>query len=127
MIDLAPYLEFSENLNSADKNDLDLSLKNLCSEVSRTLRDTGALLVKDPRCTAEDNDRFLDMMEMYFEMSDEFKRRQERSHLHYQVCLLSIYVGFRMIESGSFYLRLFLLKFQLGFRFCTFVFIYLFV
>lgn len=85
VIDLAPYLELSENLNYADKNELDLSLKDLCSEVSRTLRDTGALLVKDPRCTAEDNDRFLDMMEMYFEMSDEFKRRQERSHLHYQV------------------------------------------
>ncbi|XP_073024795.1 uncharacterized protein [Primulina eburnea] len=85
VIDLAPYLEFSENHNCADKNELDLSLKNMCSEVSRTLRDTGALLVQDPRCTAEDNDRFLDMMEMYFEMPDEFKRRQERSHLHYQV------------------------------------------
>lgn len=57
----------------------------LCSEVSRSLKETGALLIKDPRCSAEDNDRFLDMMEKYFEMPEEFKRQQERPHLHYQV------------------------------------------
>ncbi|PIN12696.1 Iron/ascorbate family oxidoreductase [Handroanthus impetiginosus] len=85
VIDLAPYLEFSGKLRSADKEELDAKLKSLCSEVSRTLRETGALLVKDPRCTAEDNDRFLDMMEKYFEMPDDFKRQQERSQLHYQV------------------------------------------
>ncbi|KAL0425581.1 UNVERIFIED_CONTAM: hypothetical protein Sradi_1092900 [Sesamum radiatum] len=85
VIDLAPYLEFSRELPSRDGEEFDSNLKNLCSEVSRTLRETGALLVKDPRCTAEDNDRFLDMMEKYFEMPDDFKRRQERPHLHYQV------------------------------------------
>ncbi|KAK4414429.1 hypothetical protein Salat_2855900 [Sesamum alatum] len=85
VIDLAPYLEFSGKLPGRDGEDFDSKLKNLCSEVSRTLRETGALLVKDPRCTAEDNDRFLDMMEKYFEMPDDFKRRQERPHLHYQV------------------------------------------
>ncbi|KAL2234214.1 uncharacterized protein LOC105168835 [Sesamum indicum] len=85
VIDLAPYLEFSGELPSRDGEEFDSNLKILCSEVSRTLRETGALLVKDPRCTAEDNDRFLDMMEKYFEMPDDFKRRQERPHLHYQV------------------------------------------
>jgi hypothetical protein len=53
--------------------------------VSRSLKETGALLVKDPRCSVEDNEQFLDMMERYFERSDEFKRLQERAHLHYQV------------------------------------------
>ncbi|KAG8391294.1 hypothetical protein BUALT_Bualt01G0173000 [Buddleja alternifolia] len=85
VIDLAPYLDFDGELGGGDKEELDLKLKIMCSEVSRTLRETGALLVKDPRCTAQDNDRFLDMMEKYFEMPDEFKRRQERPHLHYQV------------------------------------------
>lgn len=75
MIDLSPY--FDDPLNP--------ELKNLCLEVSRTLKETGALLVRDPRCSAEDNDRFLDMMEKYFEQPPEFKRLQERPHLHYQV------------------------------------------
>ncbi|BFG20136.1 hypothetical protein CerSpe_064100 [Prunus speciosa] len=60
-------------------------VKELCGEVSRSLRETGALLVKDPRYTAEDNDRFLDMMEKYFDRPPEFKRLQERPQLHYQV------------------------------------------
>nr|XP_016476638.1 PREDICTED: uncharacterized protein LOC107798185 [Nicotiana tabacum] len=75
VIDLAPYLE----------KELDSEIKSLCWEVSRTLRETGALLVKDPRCTAQDNDRFIDMMENYFQQPEEFKRLQERPHLHYQV------------------------------------------
>ncbi|KAL3815052.1 hypothetical protein ACJIZ3_016320 [Penstemon smallii] len=83
VIDLAPYLNFSSKPDKEEERELEL--KNLCSEVSRTLRETGALLVKDPRCTAQDNDRFLDMMEKYFEMPDDFKRRQERPQLHYQV------------------------------------------
>ncbi|CAL9003878.1 unnamed protein product [Prunus brigantina] len=60
-------------------------VKELCGEVSRSLRETGALLVKDPRCSAEDNDRFLDMMERYFDRPPDFKRLQERPQLHYQV------------------------------------------
>lgn len=75
MIDLSPYLDDPSNPE----------LQKLCSEVSRTLKETGALLIRDPRCSAEDNDRFLDMMEKYFEQPPEFKRLQERPHLHYQV------------------------------------------
>ena len=78
VVDLAAYLSTSSPAED---------LAALCSAVSRSLRETGALLVKDPRCSAEDNDRFLDMMEKYFERSDEFKRLQERAHLHYQVNL----------------------------------------
>ncbi|OVA04813.1 hypothetical protein BVC80_8655g12 [Macleaya cordata] len=84
VIDLSPYLEISTS-KLGEEQELDPQLKNLCSEVSRILRDTGALLVKDPRCSAEDNDRFLNMMEKYFDKPDDFKRLQERSHLHYQV------------------------------------------
>ncbi|CDP07727.1 unnamed protein product [Coffea canephora] len=86
VIDLAPYLETSTKLRSeSDCTNLDPEMKSLCEEVSRTLRETGALLVKDPRCSAEDNDKFLDMMEKYFEKPEEFKRLQGRPHLHYQV------------------------------------------
>ncbi|KAH0464718.1 hypothetical protein IEQ34_004821 [Dendrobium chrysotoxum] len=82
VVDLAPYIEISANNNGGD---LTAEVRELCSQVSRSLRETGALLVKDPRCSTEDNDRFLDMMERYFEKPDEFKRKQERPELHYQV------------------------------------------
>lgn len=84
VVDLAPYLAIA---GSPDPVAVNEELRQLCAVVSRSLRDTGALLVKDPRCSAEDNDRFLDMMERYFERSEEFKRLQERPHLHYQVPL----------------------------------------
>ncbi|KAK1401247.1 putative isopenicillin N synthase [Heracleum sosnowskyi] len=83
VIDLSPYLTISST--NSDPTQLDPTLITLCSEVSRILKQTGALLVKDPRCSVEDNDRFIDMMEKYFEMPKEFKRVQERPHLHYQV------------------------------------------
>ncbi|XP_042479474.1 uncharacterized protein LOC122060450 [Macadamia integrifolia] len=88
VIDLSPYLELSVNSSGSPanvENQLDPQMKDLCSEVSRILRETGALLVKDPRCSTADNDRFLDMMEKYFEKPNEFKLLQERPHLHYQV------------------------------------------
>ncbi|WCJ18974.1 2-oxoglutarate (2OG) and Fe(II)-dependent oxygenase superfamily protein [Euphorbia peplus] len=84
VIDLTRYLEISGELSS-DPLQFGPWLTELCQEVSRILRDTGALVVKDPRCTAHDNDRFIDMMEKYFEKPPDFKRLQERPQLHYQV------------------------------------------
>ncbi|PKA60358.1 hypothetical protein AXF42_Ash008417 [Apostasia shenzhenica] len=84
VVDLAPYLEISAK-HGWDGSDLPAEVEEKCSVVSRSLRDTGALLVKDPRCSTDDNDRFLDMMERYFEQPDDFKRQQERPDLHYQV------------------------------------------
>lgn len=75
VVDVSEYLSGGE------------SAGELCGEVSRSLRETGALLVKDPRCSAADNDRFLDMMERYFQSPSDFKLRHERPHLHYQVRL----------------------------------------
>lgn len=83
VIDLSHYLAASTAAHDSELGDSRLTA--LCAEVSRTLRETGALLVKDPRCSADDNDRFIDMMEKYFECPSEFKFLQERPHLHYQV------------------------------------------
>lgn len=60
-------------------------LRLSCEQVAACLRETGALVVRDPRCSTEDNDRFLDMMERYFGQASTLKRKQERPHLHYQV------------------------------------------
>uniref|UniRef100_A0A6N2LY89 Non-haem dioxygenase N-terminal domain-containing protein n=1 Tax=Salix viminalis TaxID=40686 RepID=A0A6N2LY89_SALVM len=91
VIDLSRYLEIADQLGtepvilSGQIEEFGSWLGELCKEVSQILRETGALVVKDPRCTAEDNDKFIDMMEKYFERPREFKLLQERSHLHYQV------------------------------------------
>ncbi|KAH8520024.1 hypothetical protein H0E87_001473 [Populus deltoides] len=91
VIELSRYLEIADKLStdpvilSGQVEEVGSWLSELCKEVSQILRETGALVVKDPRCTAEDNDKFIDMMEKYFERPREFKLLQERSHLHYQL------------------------------------------
>ncbi|MQM21260.1 hypothetical protein Taro_054297 [Colocasia esculenta] len=86
VVDLGSYFEIVQEIGAGEAEvGLRHRLQEMCSAVSRTLRETGALLLKDPQCSAEDNDRFLDMMERYFARSEEFKRLQERPHLHYQV------------------------------------------
>lgn len=89
VIDLEPYLRCSGRL-AKPGDDAVASFpshqeKLLCQKVAASFRDMGALIIRDPRCLAHDNDRFLDMMEEFFEKSDEFKRKQERPFLHYQV------------------------------------------
>ncbi|KAF5782654.1 putative oxoglutarate/iron-dependent dioxygenase, isopenicillin N synthase [Helianthus annuus] len=83
VIDLTPYVEAASGEFCLDRVQ-NPELEKVCLEVSRILAETGALLVKDPRCSAEDDDRFISMMEKYFEMPDEFKLLQARPHQHYQ-------------------------------------------
>jgi hypothetical protein len=92
VIDLAPYLQLlnaedAQVSSSSGCSDID-ALNSLCSRVANCLKEAGALVVRDPRCSSKDNDRFLDMMETYFGKSDEFKRQQARPDLHYQVIVL---------------------------------------
>ncbi|EEF49198.1 conserved hypothetical protein [Ricinus communis] len=69
VIDLSQYLEVAEKLSndpeklSGQFKEFGPWLGELCKEVSRILRETGALIIEDPRCSAEDNDKFLDLME----------------------------------------------------------------
>ncbi len=103
VIDLQPYLRWREDSlaqtaaaadgseeSSKEFNGLvemelnDEELRSSCENVATCLRETGALVVKDPRCSSKDNDEFLDMMERYFGQSDALKRKQERPDLHYQ-------------------------------------------
>lgn len=91
MIDLAPYVDVVTGKFNCDEL-LHPEVKKVCSKVSQILRETGALLVRDPRCSTEDNDRFIDMMEKYFEQPDEVKRVQERPHQHYQVIRSIFYI-----------------------------------
>lgn len=55
----------------------------LCDQVAHALRTFGALCLRDTRAADKDNDRFLTMMENYFEQSDFIQ--DARPEYHYQV------------------------------------------
>ena len=56
--------------------------------VARGLREHGALLVRDPRCSAADNGAFLDLLEQYWAQPAEAKLEDERPGLLHQVGVL---------------------------------------
>ena len=62
----------------------DPAVLDACRAVADCLRDTGALIVRDPRVNAGDNARFLDMMEAYFSQPHEVKLADVHPELCYQ-------------------------------------------
>lgn len=58
-----------------------------CGKVASSLRQFGAVLIRDPRVDAEDSARFLDMMERYFSLPRGEKLKDARPELFYQVRL----------------------------------------
>jgi isopenicillin N synthase-like dioxygenase len=56
-----------------------------CAEVARSLRETGIVLLRDPRVSDADSSMFLDTMEDYMAQDDAVKIADERPMLHYQV------------------------------------------
>ncbi|CAG8544030.1 9628_t:CDS:1 [Acaulospora morrowiae] len=81
--DTLPLINLGLYLN--DRNN-SLAIKE-CKKTADALRNYGALLVKDPRVTEEDNSRFLDLMEDYFAQPFEIKLKDVRSGLGYQMGL----------------------------------------
>jgi isopenicillin N synthase-like dioxygenase len=49
------------------------------------LKRAGAFAVRDPRVTEEDNNKFLDLLESYFEQPEEVKLKDARPDIHYQL------------------------------------------
>jgi hypothetical protein len=62
----------------------DPAAQDACRLVADCLRDTGALVVRDPRVSYADNSRFLDMMERYFGQTHDEKMRDCRPEIAYQ-------------------------------------------
>jgi len=58
-----------------------------CKSMKECMHKTGVLIVivKDPRVTEEDNETFTNMMERYFEQSQDIKKADARPEVHYQV------------------------------------------
>lgn len=57
----------------------------LCQRMAETLRDTSTLVIRDPRVCSGKNERFLSLMEAYFERPLEEKLKDARPELAYQV------------------------------------------
>jgi isopenicillin N synthase-like dioxygenase len=76
----------SDDASSVESNTLDLPVIDFaayfrreedpaayeteCRRAAEAFKEHGALAVRDPRVFPEDNERFLDMMERYFGLSD---------------------------------------------------------
>jgi hypothetical protein len=60
-------------------------LQAFCGRVAECLRDTGCVVVRDPRVGRADSEGFLDLMEQYFSQSDSAKLEDARPDIHYQV------------------------------------------
>lgn len=76
VIDLSLYLT-----KDSDKTKLQAEAE----KVAFCLHNYGILVVKDPRVSEEDNNRFLDLLERYFEQPTETKMPDARPDYHYQV------------------------------------------
>ncbi|KAL6042064.1 2OG-Fe(II) oxygenase family oxidoreductase [Balamuthia mandrillaris] len=67
-------------------------LQKQCKEMAECMHKTGILIIRDPRVSVEDNEKFLSNMEAYFAQPDEDKLKDSRPELHYQVGSTPSYV-----------------------------------
>ncbi len=74
IVDLGPYL--ANSVGGA----LEVS-----RQLVEALRKQSFVIVRDPRVSSTDNDRYLDIMERYFAQPDEVIRKDMRPEFHYQV------------------------------------------
>lgn len=82
-MDLLPVVDFTSFLSIDNVEDPNAAV--LCKLIATCLRDTGCVVVRDPRVQVEDNEGFLDMMEKYFEQPEDAKMADALPQLHHQV------------------------------------------
>ncbi|KAI0564745.1 Non-heme dioxygenase [Gracilaria domingensis] len=73
LVDLTSFLSSNQNVTED------------CKRVEKSLRDYGAVLIRDPRVGSKDSDKFVNLMERYFEQPSEVKMKDARPELFYQV------------------------------------------
>jgi hypothetical protein len=79
-----PVFNLDMYLNS-NNGITDEDVANLCAALASCLRNSGALVVRDPRVKHSENERFLSLMERYFSQSTEAKMPDVHPELAYQV------------------------------------------
>lgn len=78
-----PTFNLQSYLEAVNKGDV--QLMELCRALADCLKQTGSLVVRDPRVDGALNDKFLSLMERYFSQPSEIKMADARPHLAYQV------------------------------------------
>lgn len=81
VIDLESYID--KDLQSPE-------VQQLCQTVAKCLHECGVLIIRDPRAKHEDNSKYIDLMESYFEsrgkmVEQGIKLKDEKPEYHYQV------------------------------------------
>lgn len=82
---MLPIINLPAILERKLNGDFTDSGKEECDKVINCLHTHGVLVVRDPRISQSQNDKFIDMMESYFEQENEKKLRDSRPDLHFQV------------------------------------------
>lgn len=78
-----PVFDLSAFLNAS--NNAAPEVHRLCAALAACLRQSSALVVRDPRVDTRDNETFLSLLERYFSQPLEAKLADVRAHLAYQV------------------------------------------
>lgn len=74
-IDLVDISSFLEKPTASDD----------CNKIAQSLKETGAVLIRDARVTEEHSSMFLNLMERYFAQPSEMKIPDARPELSHQV------------------------------------------
>eukprot|EP01138_Halocafeteria_seosinensis_P007687 gb/GECG01007855.1/.p1 GENE.gb/GECG01007855.1/~~gb/GECG01007855.1/.p1 ORF type:complete len:318 (+),score=36.97 gb/GECG01007855.1/:1-954(+) len=87
VVDVNMFLQYeqAEKEGQTPGKDLEQKLNDECKRVAQGLHEYGVLIVKDPRVSSQDNDRFLDTLERYFSQPDDQKQKDVHPEYHYQV------------------------------------------
>lgn len=75
-----PVIDLLKLFNKAEN---EAQYEEECRKVAKSLREYGIVVVKDPRVSEADNDRFISIMERYFESSDGI--RDARPEYQFQI------------------------------------------
>lgn len=85
VIDGIPVIDVGCWLNEAADDSALAAKQTECEKVAQALHQYGIVCVRDPRVSTADNDRFLDMLEQYFEQPEDAKLADARKEVSYQV------------------------------------------
>jgi hypothetical protein len=86
-----PVIDYNTFLNRDKDAGSKEAYKQECRRVADALHEYGVCIVRDPRVEESDNNKFLDMMEKYFELTDWVRDARPEWHYQVKIKLLALY------------------------------------
>lgn len=80
-----PIFDLQNYLEASAASGREAEYAETCKAIAEQLHKYGILIVKDPRVSEADNDKFINMLEKYFEQPRAVKMPDSRPQVHYQV------------------------------------------